>query len=221
MTKRFCYGASEQGSTYEILSNGVLYRDVNGTEQLMLWESISRIKDQSGKSVELWGDGHNPIPIPYDTPQFSQLMNSLCEGLASSNHRAFKPKAFLLASFFLSSCFFATICGAFVLLFEVIAAGSAGYVALAMALPLLFLFPFQTLGIGLGTRRIRILKPFGGRSISYQDVKDVSLVLRKQRYSSSLMVLLELESGETLEFKQLKQAGFFVAQLKHFCAQVD
>ena len=216
MARRLCFGASEQAITYEILPGGVLYKDADGAEFLVVWESISHIKDEPGKSVELWVDGHHPIVIPYNTAQFPQLMNSICEGMASSNHRAFKPKTFLLASFFLFSCFFATICGAIVLLFEVIAAGSAGYVTLAMALPLLFLFPFQTVGIALGARRIRILKPFGGRSIAYRDVKDVTLALRKQRYNASLVVLLELESGETLEFKQLKQASFFVAQLKYF-----
>lgn len=216
MTRQFNCEAYEHGSiTYEIGSEGVLYKNGNGTKLFGVWGRISHIRDLSGSQIELWVDNQPPIPVPYDTPQFSRLMSALCARMATSITGEFKPQTFLAAPVFLASCLFAVVLGALLLIFGILVTGSAGYVAIALMLPLLFLLPFQTLGVTLGTQRMEILKPFNCQTITYQEIQEARLDVRRDRFSSSLVVMVELGSGEVLEFKNLKKSGHFVTLLKH------
>jgi|GEM_PF-4507199 len=216
MTRHFDCESYKHGSiTYEIGSEGVLYKNGKGTKLFGLWKRISHIRNLSGCQVELCVDNQPPIPVPYDTPQFSRLMNALCAGMATTITREFKPQAFLAAPVFLASCLFAVVLGALLLIFGILVTGSAGYVATALMLPLLFLLPFQTLGVTLGTQRMKILKPFNCQTIAYHEIREARLDVRRDRFSSSLVVRVELGSGEVLEFKNLKKSGHFVTLLKH------
>ena len=205
----------ERGSiSYGVGADGLVYKNGAGEIREISWDEIVHIKDCPGYRLELLVEEGPAIGIPYETPDFSRLMNRICIALSRSEKGLKNPQMFLASTLFYLCCLFAFVMGTFIILFEMFVGGSALAVSLSMVLTLLVLLPFHTVGVSLGQRQLKILKPFRGRTISYDTIAGTSFEIQKEQNTLSLMVHVRLLSGECVKIPHLKKCGQFMILLK-------
>jgi hypothetical protein len=214
-TNTFSYESFNNRMEYfDAHETGLTYRPYQSPAINVKWEEIKYLEHISGERVDIYFNNESPIPIRYETKEFSHLLEMICFKIAGIQKEKFARQKFSATTLFiLHISFVLTFCG-ICLLAGFTTNWVSSFIFAVIFVPLGYFLLRQTISITLYDQYFMERSFISRRAVNYKEIEKVGLDLRTNEYGSNLYIVLSMQLKNNIVIKKLNNIFLLFILLK-------